>query len=93
MGRIHKSKNSFCSYVDPDYHQFDIILPSIEKINIGGTIARKQERGAKRMTKRRLGQRKLEDEVNKTSDWNRFGRIGKNDLIFGVGRPYTGLGS
>ena len=31
LAEIHKSKSSFCSYVDKDYHQFDIILPDIEK--------------------------------------------------------------
>ena len=34
LKEIHKSKNTFCSYVDNDYAQFDIILPDVEKINI-----------------------------------------------------------
>ena len=31
---IHKSKATFCSYVAPEYAQFDIILPETYKINI-----------------------------------------------------------
>ena len=34
LKEIHKSKSGFCSFIDTDYHQFDIILPDVEKINI-----------------------------------------------------------
>ena len=34
LAEIHKSKNTFCSYTDDDFAQYDIILPSIDKINI-----------------------------------------------------------
>ena len=30
---IHRSKNTFNSYLDKDFNQFDIILPSVDKIN------------------------------------------------------------
>ena len=30
---IHKSKTSYCSFVDPEYHQYDIILNDIDEIN------------------------------------------------------------
>ena len=33
LKQIHISKNSFSSYTDDDYHRFDIILPSLEKVN------------------------------------------------------------
>jgi len=34
LKEIHKSKNTYCSYVDRELdHQYDIILPSVEKIN------------------------------------------------------------
>ena len=49
LKEIHKSKSTFCSYVDPAYAQFDIILPSIEKINIR-TIAEAKRNRAKKMT-------------------------------------------
>ena len=41
LKEIHKSKNSFCSYIDPEYHQYDIILPDIEKINIRTMVFRR----------------------------------------------------
>lgn len=51
---IHRSKNSYSSYAKPEYHQYDLILPSIEKINIR-TIAE-----AKRARAKRLGQQAFE---------------------------------
>ena len=34
LSEIHKSKSSFCSFTDNDFADFDIILPSIAKINV-----------------------------------------------------------
>jgi hypothetical protein len=51
---IHRSKNTYSSYTKPEYHQYDLILPSIEKINIR-TIAE-----AKRVRAKRLGQQAFE---------------------------------
>jgi len=31
---IHKSKSAFSSYTESTFHQYDIILPTIDKINI-----------------------------------------------------------
>ena len=33
LAEIHKSKNTFCSYVEQDYSSYDIILTDISKIN------------------------------------------------------------
>ena len=48
LAEIHKSKNTFCSYTDDDFNQFDIILPTIEKVNIR-TIAEAKRNRAKRI--------------------------------------------
>jgi hypothetical protein len=50
LAEIHRSKNTFCSYVDPDYHQYDIILPNLEKINLR-TIAEAKRNRAARLAK------------------------------------------
>jgi hypothetical protein len=49
LAEIHRSKCSFSSFVQPDYNQHDIILPSLDKVNIR-TIA-----DAKRARAKRLG--------------------------------------
>ena len=50
LAEIHRSKNTFCSYVDPEFNQYDIILPSLEKINIR-TIAEAKRNRAARLAK------------------------------------------
>ena len=50
LAEIHRSKNTLCSYVDPEYHQYDVILPSLEKINIR-TIAEAKRNRASRLAK------------------------------------------
>ena len=33
LKEIHKSKNTYCSYTQPEYGDYDIILPDVKKIN------------------------------------------------------------
>jgi len=33
LKEIHLSKKTYCSFTKPEYHQFDIIVPKLEKIN------------------------------------------------------------
>ena len=33
LKEIHKSKTTYCTFVDPEYHAYDIILPDVGKIN------------------------------------------------------------
>ena len=47
LAEIHKSKATFCSYVSPEYANYDIILPEIAKINIR-TIAEAKRNKAKK---------------------------------------------
>ena len=49
LAEIHKSKNTFNSYIDPEYANYDIILSSIDKINIR-TIAEAKRNKAKRLS-------------------------------------------
>lgn len=37
LTEIHKSKNTFSSYADPSYHQYDIILSNLDDIHIPTT--------------------------------------------------------
>jgi len=48
LAEIHKSKCSFSSFTKPEYQQYDIILPSLNKVNIR-TIAEAKRNRAKRM--------------------------------------------
>ena len=48
LSEIHKSKSSYCSFTDKSFHQYDIILPSLDKINIR-TVAEAKRNRAKRL--------------------------------------------
>ena len=48
LAEIHKSKNSFSSFTKQEYSQYDIILPSLDKINIR-TVADAKRQRAKRI--------------------------------------------
>lgn len=51
LKEIHLSKNTYCSFLDPELdHQYDIILPSVTKIN-QRTIAEARRNRAARLTK------------------------------------------
>jgi hypothetical protein len=47
LAEIHRSKCSFSSFVKPEYAQHDLILPSLDKINIR-TVAEAKRNQAKR---------------------------------------------
>ena len=84
LAEIHKSKNTFTSYTDETFNQFDIILPGLDKINIRTTAE------AKRNKEKRLGQidyeaRKANGEKVKQADCEiDYKKISKTDVIFRV---------
>jgi hypothetical protein len=81
---IHRSKNSYSSYVKPEYHQYDIILPSIDKINIR-TIAEAKRAKAKRMGQQAFEAAKAENPKVKLAEFEvDYKKIDKGDLIFRI---------
>jgi hypothetical protein len=49
LAEIHKSKCTYSSFEKPEYHRYDLILPSIDKVNIRSIADAKRAR-AKRLT-------------------------------------------
>jgi hypothetical protein len=81
---IHRSKSTYCSFTDPKYHQYDIILPSIEKINIR-TIAEAKRNQAKRIGDLDYQTRKKAGEKVKQADCEvDYKKIAKTDLVFRI---------
>ncbi len=84
LEEIHKSKNTYCSFVQPEFHRYDIILPSIEKINIR-TIAEAKRNRAKRQSQALYEQRKAAGEKVKASECEiDYKKINKQDLVFRI---------
>jgi len=81
---IHRSKSSYCSFTDPKYHQYDIILPSLDKINIR-TIAEAKRNQAKRIGDLDYSTRKKAGEKVKQADCEvDYKKIAKTDLVFRI---------
>ena len=84
LKEIHKSKSTYCSFVDPDYHQFDIILPNIEQINIR-TIAEAKRNKAKRLGLLAFEQAKSQGKKVKQAEFEiDYKKIEKTELIFRI---------
>jgi hypothetical protein len=81
---IHRSKSTYCSFTDPKYHQYDMILPSVDKINIR-TIAEAKRNQAKRLGDQEYARRKASGEKVKVADCViDYKKIAKLDLVFRI---------
>lgn len=84
LREIHRSKNSYCSYLTPEDHQYDIILPSLSRVNQRTTAEAKRNR-ADRFAKQAWEAKtatgvksRLDDH---SIDWH---KVPKTDLVFRI---------
>jgi len=81
---IHRSKSSYCSFTDPKFHQYDLIIPSTDKVNIR-TVAEAKRNQAKRIGDAEYQRRKKAGEKVKQADCEvDYKKIQKLDLVFRV---------
>jgi len=84
LAEIHKSKTRFSSFVQPEYNQYDIILPSTDRINIR-TIAEAKRNKAKRLQQQNFEASKAAGEKVKLAEFEiDYRKITKEELIFRV---------
>lgn len=84
LAEIAKSKNTFCSYTDKEYAQYDIILTSLDKVNIR-TIAEAKRNKAKRLTLQAFEKAKSEGKKVKQAEFEvDYKKIDKYDLVFRI---------
>ena len=84
LAEIHKSKNTFNSYTDPQHANYDIILPDVDKINIR-TIAEAKRNKAKKLSTLAYETRKMAGEKVKQAECEvKYTTITKEELIFRV---------
>jgi hypothetical protein len=84
LAEIHKSKNSYCSFVKPEYHQYDLILPSLDKVNIR-TVAEAKRVRAKRLGHQAFEIAKAENPKVKLAEFEvDYKKIEKTDLVFRI---------
>ena len=83
---IHKSKSSYCSFVAEEFHQYDLILTSIDRINLR-TIAEAKRNRAKRLTQEAYEKAKQVNPKIRLSQCEiKYKSIPKDSLVF---RIYT----
>ena len=84
LAEIHKSKTSYCSYINEEDSDFDIILPNIDRINIR-TIAQAKRNRADKLAKLAYEAAIERGEKVKQAefalDWK---KVPKNDLVFRI---------
>ena len=83
LAQIHASKNTFCSYINPEDSQYDLIVPSLKKIN-ANAIALARKNRSKRLTQEAWQIAKNKGlKKNKLSDYTvNTRKIKKTDLVF-----------
>lgn len=85
LAEIHKSKCSFSVFAKPEYHQHDIILPNLDKINIR-TLADAKRNRAKRLGLEAFSRARLSgDKKCKLAEFIvDYKKIAKTDLIIRI---------
>ncbi len=84
LAEIHKSKNTFSSFTDPEFSEYDIIVSDVSKITSKIVIEAKQNR-AKRLSSKDYEIKKIENNKIKLSDCEiDIKSIKKTDLVFRV---------
>ena len=81
LKEIHKSKSTYCSFLEKEYAQYDIILPSVDKIN-QRSIAEARRNKADRIKKETgevVDQRKLSNQelVFRVTTWEHIPMVPK----------------
>lgn len=84
LKEIHRSKNTYCSFLLPEYSDYDIIVANLKKINIR-TIADAKRNRAERLGKLAHEQALLTNKkaVSKDSDID-YKKIQKHEVVFRV---------
>ena len=84
LSEIHKSKSTFSSFTDDTFNQYDIILPSLDRINIR-TIAQAKRNKAKRLGLQDYDNKKEQGIKVKLADCEvDYRKITKQELIFRI---------
>jgi hypothetical protein len=85
LKEIHLSKNTYCSFTAPEYSDYDLIISSLEKINIR-TVAEAKRNRAARLSKKAheaavlAGNKKLPAKDFEID----YKKISKQDVVFRV---------
>lgn len=84
LREIHLSKATYCSFLQPEYSEYDLIVPNLDKLNIR-TIAEAKRNRAAMLSKRAHLEAQLKDKKASAKDFEiDYKKIQKQDLVFRV---------
>jgi len=84
LKEIHLSKNTYCFYTQPEYSDYDLIVTSLEKLNIR-TIAEAKRNKAALLGKKAHAQAQLTEKKAMAKDYEvDYKKVKKQDLVFRV---------
>lgn len=84
LKEIHRSKNTYCSYLIPEYGDYDLIVPSVSKINVRSIAEAKRMKAAK-LSKQAHEKAQLSDKKASAKDYEiDYKKIAKQDVVFRV---------
>lgn len=85
LREIHLSKNTYCSYTQSEYHDYDTILSSLDKINIRTIAEAKRNRASKLSKKAHLAAQETQGKKLQAKEFDiDYRKIGKIDLVFRI---------
>ncbi len=84
LKEIHLSKNTYCSFTDPDYADYDMIVTDLSKINIR-TIAEAKRNKAAKLSKQAHEKAQLLDKKASAKDHEiDYKKVAKHEVVFRV---------
>jgi len=85
LKEIHLSKNNYCSYTKAEYHDYDLILGSLDKINIRTIAEAKRNHAAKLSKQAHLIAQETQGKKIPAKDYEvDYKKIGKADVVFRI---------
>jgi hypothetical protein len=84
LREIHLSKNTYCTFTDPTYSEYDMIVTDLSKINIR-TIAEAKRNKAAKLSKQAHERAQLTDKKASARDHEiDYKKVAKSDVVFRV---------
>lgn len=84
LKEIHLSKNNYSTYTQPEYGNYDLILPDLDKINIR-TIAEAKRNRALKLSQAALAEVQLVNPKTKLADVEiDYKKVLKTDVVFRI---------
>jgi hypothetical protein len=84
LKEIHNSKNTYCSFLKSEYHEYDLIVSDLKKINIRTVAEAKRNRAARLAKQAHLAAQEVDKKASLKDHEIDYRKIAKQDLVFRV---------